>query len=195
MGDRDPRHQRRRHVMQVQLSATAATAREPGNEMEVDGIMLAANASATANANSNATAAGAAGGETVVGGVMQTATANTTTATMGEPGDEMWIDGIMERFVEKRTKKAEDRKEERVIGAAVAGMRLSSGNCSSASDTAGKPCAPGCTDRGNCNTEDGRCECAIGYGGARDITACLPACVSSFLYNGLLCFLYLRASV
>lgn len=31
-----------------------------------------------------------------------------------------------------------------------------------------KPCDPGCTARGNCNIEDGRCECPFGYTGDDD---------------------------
>lgn len=40
--------------------------------------------------------------------------------------------------------------------------------------TIGKPCAPGCTKHGNCNIEDGRCECAVGVGGERtSVHACM----------------------
>lgn len=45
--------------------------------------------------------------------------------------------------------------------AAVARLRLQAGELT----TTGKPCAEGCTVRGNCNIEDGRCECAMGMGG------------------------------
>ena len=39
-----------------------------------------------------------------------------------------------------------------------------------------KPCAPGCEARGNCNFEEGRCECPYGWGGPTLEKAVLPAC-------------------
>lgn len=39
-----------------------------------------------------------------------------------------------------------------------------------------KECAAGCTERGNCNIEEGRCECPWGYGGPTCSEALMPAC-------------------
>lgn len=40
----------------------------------------------------------------------------------------------------------------------------------------GKPCHPRCAERGNCNREEGRCECPFGFAGAACEVALLPAC-------------------
>ncbi|KAI8471154.1 MAG: exostosin family-domain-containing protein [Monoraphidium minutum] len=39
-----------------------------------------------------------------------------------------------------------------------------------------RECAPGCTDRGNCNAEEGRCECPWGFAGPTCAESLLPAC-------------------
>jgi hypothetical protein len=38
------------------------------------------------------------------------------------------------------------------------------------------PCAPGCEQRGNCNIEEGRCECPYGWAGPACEQAMFPAC-------------------
>jgi hypothetical protein len=39
-----------------------------------------------------------------------------------------------------------------------------------------KPCAPGCEERGNCNIEEGRCECPYGWAGPACEQPVFPAC-------------------
>jgi hypothetical protein len=39
-----------------------------------------------------------------------------------------------------------------------------------------KPCPPGCEQHGNCNFEEGRCECPWGYGGDDCSKLMMPAC-------------------
>jgi hypothetical protein len=39
-----------------------------------------------------------------------------------------------------------------------------------------KPCAPGCEKRGNCNFEEGRCECPFGWRGPTCEEPAFPAC-------------------
>ena len=88
----------------------------------------------------------------------------------GEPGDEAWIDGVMDKFIEKRTKKAQERKEGHKFFEQLMGREQWNGsNCSKLEDATavGRTCAPGCPAKGNCNLEEGRCECPIGFGGER----------------------------
>jgi hypothetical protein len=93
-------------------------------------------------------------------------------AWLGSPGDEMWIDGIMEQAeTEKLHPKVEGHGEQLLIGhnetmtpntsSATKGAKLSS----TYQGYKGKGCAEGCIERGNCNLEDGRCECPIGFTG------------------------------
>ncbi|KAG1660173.1 hypothetical protein FOA52_005273 [Chlamydomonas sp. UWO 241] len=78
--------------------------------------------------------------------------------------------------------------EELVVTAAAASETSDSGGAVHAAGGAaateagggeGIACAPGCTDRGNCNREDGRCECALGFGGTTCQDPQMPACQAS----------------
>ncbi len=80
------------------------------------------------------------------------------------PGDELFIDGIMDALVEKKKAKLLERKQLHQL----AELTPLASNCTLPKEGyKGRPCAAGCTDRGNCNLEEGRCECPIGVGGGR----------------------------
>ncbi|GAX80859.1 hypothetical protein CEUSTIGMA_g8294.t1 [Chlamydomonas eustigma] len=109
-------------------------------------------------------------------------------ASLGTPGDEMWIDGIMEKTEAEslHPKAAENAKQSLIANTKAVISNTSTdvtvGGISLAQQDGykgGKACAEGCTLRGNCNLEDGRCECQIGFAGPTCNIPLMPACQAS----------------
>ncbi|GAX80858.1 hypothetical protein CEUSTIGMA_g8293.t1 [Chlamydomonas eustigma] len=83
------------------------------------------------------------------------------------------LSGALEKAVEKQTKQLEQRKRKYEIEA----MSIVLGDCTFPEDhNQGKSCAEGCIEKGNCNIEDGRCECPFGFGGPTCNSPQMPAC-------------------